>query len=101
MKLAFHDTIINQRNVFAVIRTKIKVHFISQMPFTLPDPFTTFISIRALLIIHQIISGQTPLMLAESSEMEQFIKNHLHDVQNTGPHKQPWKFPGPWYIYGK
>ena len=39
-------------------------------------------------------------MLAENNEMEQFIKNHLYDVQNTGPHKQPWKFPGPWKLFG-
>lgn len=40
-------------------------------------------------------------MLTENHEMEVFLKNHLQDVQNTGPHKQPWRFPGPWFIFGK
>lgn len=46
--------------------------------------------------------GQTPIMLAEDDdEMVAFLKNHLIDVQNTGPNKMPWKFEGPWKINGK
>lgn len=46
-------------------------------------------------------SGQTPIMLAEDDdEMVSFLKNHLIDVQNTGPNKMPWKFEGPWKING-
>lgn len=45
--------------------------------------------------------GQTPIMLAEDDdEMVSFLKNHLIDVQNTGPNKMPWKFEGPWKING-
>lgn len=41
-------------------------------------------------------------MLAEDDdEMVSFLKNHLIDVQNTGPNKMPWKFEGPWNINGK
>lgn len=41
-------------------------------------------------------------MLAEDDdEMVSFLKNHLIDVQNTGPNKMPWKFEGPWKINGK
>lgn len=40
-------------------------------------------------------------MLAEDDdEMVAFLKNHLYDVQNTGPNKQPWKFNGSWKIDG-
>lgn len=41
-------------------------------------------------------------MLAEDDdEMVSFLKNHLIDVQNTGPNKMPWKFEGAWRINGK
>lgn len=41
-------------------------------------------------------------MLAEDDdEMVSFLKNHLIDVQNTGPNKMPWKFEGPWKINGR
>lgn len=41
-------------------------------------------------------------MLAEDDdEMVSYLKNHLIDVQNTGPNKMPWKFEGPWKINGK
>lgn len=41
-------------------------------------------------------------MLAEDDEqMVALLKNHLYDVQNTGPTKMPWKFRGAWEIYGK
>lgn len=41
-------------------------------------------------------------MLAEDDdEMVALLKNHLYDVQNTGPTKMPWKFRGAWDIYGK
>lgn len=41
-------------------------------------------------------------MLAEDDdEMVSFLKNHLIDVQNTGPNKMPWKFEGAWKINGK
>lgn len=41
-------------------------------------------------------------MLAEDDdEMVSFLKNHLIDVQNTGPNKMPWKFEGPWKLNGK
>lgn len=47
-------------------------------------------------------AGQTPIMLAEEDdEMVTLLKNHLQDVQNTGPSKMPWKFKGAWEIYGK
>lgn len=48
------------------------------------------------------LTGQTPIMLAEDDdEMVSFLKNHLIDVQNTGPNKMPWKFQGAWNINGK
>lgn len=41
-------------------------------------------------------------MLAEDDdEMVSFLKNHLIDVQNTGPNKMPWKFEGSWKLNGK
>lgn len=41
-------------------------------------------------------------MLAEDDdEMVSFLKNHLIDVQNTGPNKLPWRFEGPWKGNGK
>lgn len=46
------------------------------------------------------VLGQTPLMLAPSTTMRDILKNHLLDVQNVGPERKPWKFNGPWDIYG-
>lgn len=41
-------------------------------------------------------------MLAEDSdEMTAFLKNHLQDIQNTGPNKQPWRFEGAWHFHGE
>lgn len=41
-------------------------------------------------------------MLAEDDdEMVSFLRNHLIDVQNTGPNKMPWKFQGAWKQKGK
>lgn len=43
-------------------------------------------------------------MIAEAEkdfDMVIFLKNHLHDIQNTGPNKIPWKFNGAWEIFGK
>lgn len=41
-------------------------------------------------------------MLAEDDEeMISFLRNHLIDVQNTGPNKMPWKFNGAWKINGE
>lgn len=41
-------------------------------------------------------------MLAEDDDdMTAFLKNHLYDIQNTGPNKQPWRFHGAWHIHGK
>lgn len=46
--------------------------------------------------------GQTPIMLAEDDdEMTAFLKNHLQDIQNTGPNKQPWRFEGAWHTHGR
>lgn len=46
-------------------------------------------------------SGQTPIMLAENNgSMVNFLKNYLHDIQNTGPNKIPWRFEGSYRIYG-
>lgn len=54
-----------------------------------------------LFIISFNFPGQTPIMLAEDDDkMVQLLKNHLCDVQNTGPTKRPWKFRGAWEIYG-
>ncbi|GAB0089890.1 hypothetical protein DMENIID0001_045120 [Sergentomyia squamirostris] len=44
-------------------------------------------------------AGQTPLALAEDDDMAHLLKSHLHDVQNTGPDKKPWKFAGSWETY--
>lgn len=53
-------------------------------------------------LIKFYFAGQTPIMLAEDDdEMVALLKNHLYDVQNTGPTKMPWKFRGAWEIYGK
>lgn len=46
-------------------------------------------------------SGQTPLMLSETDEMTHFLKNHLYDIQNTGPNKPTWRFAGPWKQFGE
>lgn len=47
-------------------------------------------------------TGQTPIMLAEEDdEMVSFLRNHLIDIQNTGPNKMPWKFPGAWKQKGR
>lgn len=55
-----------------------------------------------LICFVYIFAGQTPIMLAEDDdEMVSFLKNHLIDVQNTGPNKMPWKFQGAWNINGK
>lgn len=41
-------------------------------------------------------------MLAENDEqMISLFKNYIYDIQNTGPNKMPWRFEGPWKIYGK
>lgn len=41
-------------------------------------------------------------MLAENDDpMIAFLKNYLHDIQNTGPIKMPWRFEGAWKKYGK
>lgn len=41
-------------------------------------------------------------MLAEDDdEMVSFLRNHLIDVQNTGPNKMPWKFVGAWKQKGR
>lgn len=40
-------------------------------------------------------------MLAENDDpMIAFLKGYLHDIQNTGPNKIPWKFDGAWKEYG-
>lgn len=47
-------------------------------------------------------TGQTPIMLAEEDdEMVSFLRNHLMDVQNTGPNKMPWKLTGAWKQKGR
>lgn len=44
-----------------------------------------------------MISGQTPLDLAEDDEeMEEFLKIYLEELQNGGKPVKPWKFEGPW-----
>lgn len=41
-------------------------------------------------------------MLAENNgSMVSFLKNYLHDIQNTGPNKIPWRFEGSYRIYGR
>lgn len=40
------------------------------------------------------------MLAGEDDEMVSLLKNHLQDVQNIGPNKLPWKFEGPWKIYG-
>lgn len=50
---------------------------------------------------YRCILGQTPIMLAENDDqMIAFLKNYLHDIQNTGPNKMPWRFEGGWKKYG-
>lgn len=40
-------------------------------------------------------------MLAEDDDdMVALLKNHLFDIQNTGPNKMPWKFNGAWELIG-
>lgn len=40
-------------------------------------------------------------MLASSKTMRDILSNHLVDVQSMGPDRKPWRFNGPWEIYGK
>lgn len=41
-------------------------------------------------------------MLASSTTMRDILNNHLVDVQSMmGPERKPWRFNGPWEIYGK
>lgn len=64
--------------------------------------FSTWISVLKIKFNFTKFAGQTPIMLAEDDdEMVALLKNHLYDVQNTGPTKMPWKFRGAWEIYGK
>lgn len=45
-------------------------------------------------------AGQTPVMLAETTEMEVFLNEHLDDVQNFSANKKTWKIDGQWKLFG-
>lgn len=47
-------------------------------------------------------TGQTPLDLAaDDEEMEEFLKDHLRDLQSGGVDKKPWRFEGAWKRHGE